>query len=350
MRSFDGLIVAKEPVQFSKEELDFLLENIEHLEADEARELLQIADVLEQREFAQKCRDDLIEFCKAMQADYKVGPHHRRLGDLLMDVESRRKDRVTVSVAPRHGKSQLTSIFFIAWYLGHHPDHKVILSSHTADLAVDFGRKVRNLIDSDEYQAIFPGISLASDSKSAGRWNTNRGGEFFACLGLGTPISTVHGEKRAEDVRVGDKLLNCGKPVTVIEVYSSQHKSKFNIAGAECSEDHPVWTMNRGWVYAKNILPEDVLCVESFNDRLKAIVWRVIYGRYLEHPVIQALVQYQVTMRESKKRKMAQLWRSRDKVVRTLAEFLQFCRGYWPTANAAAHHRENRQKRSVFPA
>ena len=188
VRSLDGLIVAKEPVQFSEEELDFLLENIEHLDDEEAEELLQITQVLEEREFARKCRDDLIEFCKAMQEGYKVGAHHRRLASLLMDCESGEKDRVTVSIAPRHGKSQMTSIFFAAWFLGRNPNKQVMLVSHTADLAVDFGRKVRNLFDTPEYQKIFPGVSLAVDSKSAGRWNTNKGGVFYA-TGVGSSLA-----------------------------------------------------------------------------------------------------------------------------------------------------------------
>jgi predicted phage terminase large subunit-like protein len=187
-RGFEGLIVAKEPVQFDREELDFLLENIEHLSASEAQELLQIAQTLEDREFSYKCREDLIEFCKAMQDDYKVGTHHRHLAALLMESERGEKDRVTVSIAPRHGKSQMTSIFFAAWFLGRNPSKQIMLVSHTADLAVDFGRKVRNLIDSPAYQNIFPGVQLAIDSKSAGRWNTNKGGVFYA-TGVGSSLA-----------------------------------------------------------------------------------------------------------------------------------------------------------------
>jgi len=63
-----------------------------------------------------------------------------------------------------------------------------MMVSHTTDLAVDFGRKVRNLISSDEYRAIFPTVRLAQDSKSAGRWNTNSGGEYYAC-GIGSALA-----------------------------------------------------------------------------------------------------------------------------------------------------------------
>lgn len=186
--SVAGLIVAREPVEFNREELDFLLDNIDSLSPNEAQELLQITQVLEEREFSHRCREDLIEFCKAMQDGYTVGTHHRHLADLLMACERGEKDRVTVSIAPRHGKSQLTSIFFAAWFLGRNPNKQVMLVSHTADLAVDFGRRVRNLFDTEQYKNIFPGVSLAVDSKSAGRWNTNKGGVFYA-TGVGSSLA-----------------------------------------------------------------------------------------------------------------------------------------------------------------
>ena len=103
-----------------------------------------------------------------MQPDHIVGKHHRILANMLMDIEEGNKDRICVNIPPRHGKSQLVSIFFPAWFLGRNPNKKVMMVSHTTDLAVDFGRKVRNLISTDDYQAIFPTVQLASDSKSAG--------------------------------------------------------------------------------------------------------------------------------------------------------------------------------------
>jgi predicted phage terminase large subunit-like protein len=137
---------------------------------------------------SEAARNDLIEFCKAMQPDYKVGKHHRILANLLMDIAEGKKDRICVNMPPRHGKSQLVSIYFPAWFIGRYPNKKVLMVSHTTDLAVDFGRKVRNLIDSEPYRRIFPTVLLAADSKSAGRWNTNAGGEYFAC-GVGSALA-----------------------------------------------------------------------------------------------------------------------------------------------------------------
>ena len=123
-----------------------------------------------------------------MMPDFIVGKHHRILADMLMDIERGTKDRACVNIPPRHGKSQLVSIFFPAWYLGRNPDKKVMMVSHTTDLAVDFGRKVRNLLGLADYKAIFPTVKLATDSKSAGRWNTSVGGEYYAC-GVGSALA-----------------------------------------------------------------------------------------------------------------------------------------------------------------
>lgn len=177
-----------ETIDFSLAEIELMLQRLDEFSPEEQREIEQLADVLEQRKLAQSCRNDLIEFCKHMDPNYKVGKHHRRLADLLMKMERGEEDRIGVSVPPRHGKSQLVSIFFPAWYLGRNPDKKVLMVSHTADLAVDFGRKVRNIVDSPAYKAIFPTVTLAADSKSAGRWNTNMGGEYFAC-GVGAALA-----------------------------------------------------------------------------------------------------------------------------------------------------------------
>ena len=131
----------------SDEDIDLLVNNIDQFDAAEQEEILQVAETLAERRAAQAGRDDLIEFCKHIQPDYKVGKHHRILADMLMSIAEGKKDRVCVNIPPRHGKSQLVSIYFPAWFIGKYPNKKVLMVSHTADLAVDFGRKVRNIID-----------------------------------------------------------------------------------------------------------------------------------------------------------------------------------------------------------
>lgn len=174
--------------EFEDLDIQALLSNLDDFNQDELVEINGLVEELSTRDKNKKAYDDLIEFCKRMQPDYIVGKHHRILADMLMDIAEGKKDRICVNIPPRHGKSQLVSIFFPAWFLGRNPNKKVMMVSHTTDLAVDFGRKVRNLISTDEYKAIFPTVALAVDSKSAGRWNTNSGGEYYAC-GIGSSIA-----------------------------------------------------------------------------------------------------------------------------------------------------------------
>lgn len=175
-------------VTFDDVDVDHLLDNLDAFSEEEILEIDRMVDELNNRKANKAAYMDLIEFCKRMQPDYLVGKHHKILANMLMGIERGDKDRICVNIPPRHGKSQLVSIYFPAWFLGRNPDKKVMMVSHTTDLAVDFGRKVRNLISSDEYRAIFPTVRLAQDSKSAGRWNTNSGGEYYAC-GIGSALA-----------------------------------------------------------------------------------------------------------------------------------------------------------------
>jgi predicted phage terminase large subunit-like protein len=129
-----------------------------------------------------------LEFIKHVYPGYKVGPHHLKLIEIFEAIARGEKKRVIVNIAPRHGKSELISYLAPAWFLGKYPQKKVIMGSHTADLAVNFGRRVRNLVGSDAYKDIFPQIELQSDSKSASRWGTNFNGEYFA-IGVGGALA-----------------------------------------------------------------------------------------------------------------------------------------------------------------
>jgi predicted phage terminase large subunit-like protein len=165
-----------------------VIQNVHKLPIHKQEEVMEIISVLTERRKAAKRRESLLEFVRYVDKNYKIGQHHKHLANLLEDMAFGRKDRIAVNIAPRFGKSQLTSIYFPAWFIGNFPDKKIMMISHTADLAVDFGRKVRNLVDSELYKHVFPDVSLAADSKSAGRWNTNKGGEYFA-VGVGGALA-----------------------------------------------------------------------------------------------------------------------------------------------------------------
>ena len=133
-------------------------------------------------------KESFLDFVKHVYPGYKVGPHHLKLAQIFEDIASGKKKRVIVNIAPRHGKSELISYLAPAWFLGKYPHKKVIMASHTADLAVNFGRRVRNLVGSDNYKDIFPQVELQADSKSASRWGTNFNGEYFA-IGVGGALA-----------------------------------------------------------------------------------------------------------------------------------------------------------------
>jgi predicted phage terminase large subunit-like protein len=90
-------------------------------------------------------------------------------------------------MAPRHTKSEFASNLLPAWMIGNNPKLKIIQATHNAELAVRFGRKAKTVIDSEEYQKIF-NTRLREDSKAAGKWETDQGGEYYAA-GVGGSIT-----------------------------------------------------------------------------------------------------------------------------------------------------------------
>jgi predicted phage terminase large subunit-like protein len=159
-----------------------------HASPDEKREILRDLEFWESQQAQSLGQKKLLAFADHVYPGYKVGPHHKRLAKIFEDIANGVKKRVVVNIAPRHGKSELISYLAPAWFLGKYPHKKVIMASHTADLAVNFGRRVRNLVASDPYKQIFPQIELQQDSKSASRWGTNFNGEYFA-IGVGGALA-----------------------------------------------------------------------------------------------------------------------------------------------------------------
>lgn len=133
-------------------------------------------------------KENFLDFIQHVYPGYIIGEHHRKLAQIFEDIANGKKKRVIVNIAPRHGKSELISYLAPAWFLGKYPHKKVIMASHTADLAVNFGRRVRNLVGADAYKDIFPQVELQADSKSASRWGTNFNGEYFA-IGVGGALA-----------------------------------------------------------------------------------------------------------------------------------------------------------------
>jgi predicted phage terminase large subunit-like protein len=136
----------------------------------------------------EKGPEDFLTFVKTMWPTFIDGRHHKLMAKKFEEIAQGKTKRLIINMPPRHTKSEFASYLLPAWFLGKFPDKKIIQCSNTAELAVGFGRKVRNLVDSEVYAKIFPNVSLRSDSKAAGRWSTNANGEYFA-IGVGGTVT-----------------------------------------------------------------------------------------------------------------------------------------------------------------
>ena len=133
-------------------------------------------------------QSEFMKFVKEMWPGFIDGRHHKVMAKKFQDISEGKIKRLIINMPPRHTKSEFASYMLPAWFLGKFPNKKIIQCSNTAELAVGFGRKVRNLVDSEQYSKIFPNVNLRHDSKAAGRWSTNHNGEYFA-IGVGGTVT-----------------------------------------------------------------------------------------------------------------------------------------------------------------
>lgn len=136
----------------------------------------------------EKASTDFMAYVKYVWPNFINGRHHEKMARVFEKVANGEVKRLIINMPPRHTKSEFASYLLPSWFLGRFPGKKIIQTSHTAELAVGFGRKVRNLVDSDRYKDIFPQVALQADSKAAGRWATNYAGEYFA-IGVGGAVT-----------------------------------------------------------------------------------------------------------------------------------------------------------------
>ena len=167
---------------------DKLMKFIETLPAHEQESLLEDLSAYQNALKREKAQTDFIKFAHSMWPGFIDGRHHKVMAKAFERVAKGEIKRLIINMPPRHTKSEFASYMLPAWFLGKFPKKKIIQCSNTAELAVGFGRKVRNLLDSEQYAEIFPNVKLRHDSKAAGRWATNEGGEYFA-IGVGGTVT-----------------------------------------------------------------------------------------------------------------------------------------------------------------
>jgi predicted phage terminase large subunit-like protein len=185
------------------------------------------------RDKQERCRQNFLPFVREMWPPFIAGKHHQIMAEAFERVARGDLKRLIINMPPRHTKSEFASYLFPSWYLGLYPEKKVIQTAHTAELAVGFGRKVRNLVGSQEYQSVFR-TKLSSDSKAAGRWNTDKGGDYFA-IGVGGAVTGKGADILIIDDPHSEQEAMMGSPTVyerVFEWYSSGPRQRLQPGGS----------------------------------------------------------------------------------------------------------------------
>jgi predicted phage terminase large subunit-like protein len=223
----------------SQNRLQALLNNkstLNQLPPSVKAKIFELVEELEERKSAEQAQKSFMAFVQKVWPAFIHGAHHAKMAEAFEKVAEGKIKRLIINMPPRHTKSEFASYLLPAWFLGKFPNKKVIQTSHTAELAVGFGRKVRNLVDQDTYREIFPGVGLQTDSKAAGRWATNKGGDYFAIgvggavTGKGADILIIddpHSEQEAAQAEVNPEIYD-----KTYEWYTSGPRQRLQPGGA----------------------------------------------------------------------------------------------------------------------
>jgi len=163
------------------------LDTINKLPVDVRKEYKKIFLLKAQKQQKREITEDFLKFVKYSWPDFIEGNHHKKIAEQFNRLAKGEINRLIVNMPPRHTKSEFASFLLPAWMIGRNPKLKIIQTTHTAELAIRFGRKAKTLIDSEDYRKIFQ-TRLREDSQAAGRWETDQGGEYFAA-GVGGAIT-----------------------------------------------------------------------------------------------------------------------------------------------------------------
>lgn len=230
-------------------------------EIEEERLRLELR--LTQLEAQDRSRKNFLDFVRYVWPEAMLGEHHKKMAAAFDRIANGTLKRLIVNMPPRHTKSEFASYLFPAFILGRDPRTQIIEATHTAELAVKFGRKVRDLVDDERYRELFPDVALKADSKAAGRWDTNKGGTYFAagvggaltgrgadlCLGGNTIVKVDDAEMRLSEVQVGQRIKTVFGWQEITNKALTIHKEKVKINDIEASLTHPFLT-SEGWVHA----------------------------------------------------------------------------------------------------
>ena len=179
--------------KINPELLESLRENLHKLPPHVQQKMNTLLTEANKVTMQEKCQKNFMSYVKHIWPKFIEGKHHLIMAQAFEEVANGTCKRLIINIAPRHTKSEFASYLFPSYFLGKYPDKQIIQVSNTGELATDFGRKVRNLVDSEVYHEVFPDVQLRSDSKAAGRWNTNHNGVYY-CIGVGGTMTGRGGD------------------------------------------------------------------------------------------------------------------------------------------------------------
>lgn len=259
-------------------------------------------------------QNKLLSFCQLIDPHYEAVWFHEVIANILEDALARtlekKKTRIIIAIPPRHGKTQTASIYFPAWALGKYPNLKFILSSYGADLSTKVGMKTRDVINNEQYQAIFPKTQLRPDSKSKAYWLTKQNGSYFA-TGIGGPVTGEGGNCFTGETTILtekghmriDALVSLQDKPMVLSYNHGTNECEWKriLATAErevgkvirvttnkgsslvCTPEHRIFTENGGYIGAKALTSRDILykikdmsCVFNKANQKKNLMQRVL--------------------------------------------------------------------------
>ena len=189
-----------------------ILKNLEGLTPDESAKLLELERSVALDEARPNITKNFLSFVKYVWPEFIEGSHHKIINKKFNDLAQGKIKRLIINMPPRHTKSEFASYLLPAWMIGKNPKLKIIQATHTADLAIDFGRKTKNLVDEPSYRDLFP-TRLQEDSQAAGKWKTDKGGEYFAAgvggaiTGRGADLLIIDDPHKEQDIRADGKAF-----------------------------------------------------------------------------------------------------------------------------------------------
>ena len=129
--------------------------NIEKLPIDVRKTFKRYQVMHAEKQIQNRAKNDFLSFVKCVWPDFIEGSHHRHISKKFNDLATGKLKRLIVNMPPRHTKSEFASYLLPAWMVGRNPKLKIIQATHTGELAIRFGRKIKHLIDSQNIIKFF---------------------------------------------------------------------------------------------------------------------------------------------------------------------------------------------------